>query len=62
MVQWLRPHALHAGGAGSIPGQGTQILHASAKKKKIVKMTPFVLYILFHNLIFFKPIRIPSEP
>ena len=25
-------------------------------------MTPFVLYILCHNLIFFKPIRIPSEP
>ena len=32
------------------------------KKKNIVKMTPFVLYILCHNLIFFKPIRIPSEP
>ena len=32
MAQWLRPHALHAGAAGSIPGQGTQILHALAKK------------------------------
>ena len=36
-VQWLRPRASTAGGAGSIPGWGTKIPHAkrcSQKKKK----------------------------
>ena len=28
MVQWLRLHASTEGGEGSIPGQGTKILHA----------------------------------
>ena len=28
VVQWLRLQASIAGGAGSIPGQGTKILHA----------------------------------
>ena len=35
--QWLRLCASTAGGAGSIPGQGTKILHAvqsNTKKKK----------------------------
>ena len=27
-IQWLRLHASTAGGAGSIPGQGTKIPHA----------------------------------
>ena len=31
MVQWLRVHASNAGGLGSIPDQGTQIPHATAK-------------------------------
>ena len=37
-VQWLRLRASSAGGAGSIPGQGTRIPHAAwrgKKKKKI---------------------------
>ena len=37
VVHWLRLHASTAGGAGSIPGQGMGILHASLcgqKKKK----------------------------
>ena len=46
-VQWLRLRASNAGGAGSIPGWGTEILHAvrcSQKKKrkekeKIVNVT-----------------------
>ena len=39
-VQWLRLHASNAGAAGSTPGQGTKILHASwrgqIKKKKSI--------------------------
>ena len=40
-VQWLRLHASDAGGAGSIPGQGTKIPHAARrgqkkKEKKII--------------------------
>ena len=27
-VQWLRLHASNAGGAGSIPGRGSKVLHA----------------------------------
>ena len=37
VVQWLRLRASTAGGTGSIPGQGTRILHATClghKKKK----------------------------
>ena len=34
MVQWLRLHASTAVGIGSIPGQGTKILHAIWPKKK----------------------------
>ena len=38
-VQWLRLHTSNAEGAGLIPGQGTQIPHASRssqkKKKKV---------------------------
>ena len=30
-VQWLRLQACNAGGPGSIPGQGTKILHTSTK-------------------------------
>ena len=33
VVQWLRFCAPSAGGMGSIPGQGTKIPHAAAKKK-----------------------------
>ena len=29
VVQWLRLHTPNAGGRGSIPGQGTKILHAT---------------------------------
>ena len=41
-VQWLRLHASNAGGAGLIPGQGTQIPHtsrSSQKKKERKKLT-----------------------
>ena len=38
MVQRLRGYASTAGNPGSIPGLGTNILHAVAKKKKIGKM------------------------
>ena len=37
MAQWLRLHASSPGGEGSIPGQGTKILHAmkcGPKKEK----------------------------
>ena len=42
-AQWLRLCAPNAGGAGSIPGQGTMILHQKKKKKKIrdYKFHPF---------------------
>ena len=33
-VQWLGLHASTAGGTGSIPGQGTKILHASRRSQK----------------------------
>ena len=32
--QWLRLHASHVGGKGSIPGRGTKIPHAMWQKKK----------------------------
>ena len=31
-LQWLRIRTSTAGGAGLIPGRGTEILHAAAKK------------------------------
>ena len=34
VVQWLGLQASTAGGIGSIPGQGTKILHATQPKKK----------------------------
>ena len=40
-VQWLRLHASTAGGAGSIPGGGTKILHAvwcGQKKKNFIEI------------------------
>ena len=46
MAQWLRLRAPNAGDRGLIPGQGTKfympqlkILHAEAKKKKILHAT-----------------------
>ena len=35
MVQWLRLHTGNAGSMGSIPGQGTKILHAVQCCQKI---------------------------
>ena len=35
MVYWLRLHASDAGGMGSMPGQGTNILHATKHGQKI---------------------------
>ena len=34
MVQWLRLRASNAGGAGSIPGGGTKIPHATGRGHK----------------------------
>ena len=34
--QWLRLCTSTSGGMGSIPGWGTEILHGTAKKKKMV--------------------------
>ena len=36
-VQWLRLHTSNAGGAGSIPGQGAKIPHASRPKNQNIK-------------------------
>ena len=36
-VQWLRLHASTAGDTGSIPGQGTKILHARAAQPNKTK-------------------------
>ena len=36
-VQWLRLHASTAGGVGSIPGQGTKILHAASLDQRVRK-------------------------
>ena len=46
VVQWLRLHASTAGGVGSIPGQGTKILHTvqhgqKKKKKGMVVLSVF---------------------
>ena len=35
MVQWLRLHASDAGGQGSIPGLGAEILYAMWHSQKI---------------------------
>ena len=50
MVQWLNLQASSAGGEGSIPGQGTKILHALRpeknflvkKKKRMSPLSPFL--------------------
>ena len=39
MVQWLGLRAFTAGGAGSIPGQGTKIPHAAWHGQKKNKQT-----------------------
>ena len=39
--QWLRLRASTAGGTGSIPGQGTKILHAAAVRQN------FFLFLFF---------------
>ena len=36
-VQWLRLHASRAGGAGSIPGWGSRILHAVQCSQNVIK-------------------------
>ena len=33
MVRWITLRAFTAGGVGSVPGQGTKILHAMQPKK-----------------------------
>ena len=38
MAQWLGRHASTAGGTGSIPGQGTKILHATQCSQEIKKI------------------------
>ena len=61
VVQWLRRHASPAGGAGSIPGQGTKIPHARVQlysfakygqKKKKVKRQPTEWEKTFANHIY----------
>ena len=38
-VQWLRPHASNPEGAGSIPGQGTEISHKLLHSQIIIIFT-----------------------
>ena len=38
VVQWLRLHTSNAGGTGSIPGQGTKIVHAAQHGQKLIKI------------------------
>ena len=46
VVQWLRPCAFTVGGMGSIPGQGTKILHAVWLGQKIKnKLNIWPLYL-----------------
>ena len=40
-VQWLRLHTPSAGGTGSIPDQGTKILHAARRDQKKKKACHF---------------------
>ena len=42
-VQWLRFYLPSTGGTVSIPGQGTKIPHATAKKKKEKEESPELL-------------------
>lgn len=51
--QWLRIHAFTIRGVGSIPDQGTKILHAMPchqKKKKILKLGNAVTLFIFEKL------------
>ena len=56
MVQQQRLHAFPAGGAGSIPGQGTKISHAVWLKKKIlikiIYFFKFLLKIVIKHLLY----------
>ena len=47
VVQWLRLEASNAGGMGSIPAQGTKILHATQHGQKINKDTERMQWIEF---------------
>ena len=52
-IQWLRIHAFTVRGVGSIPDQGTKILHAlqcHQKKKKILKLGNEVNLFIFEKL------------
>ena len=58
VVQWLRLHPSNAGGAGSIPGQGTKIAHAVwhgqkkfflIKKEKSSPICNITGHIIFKN-------------
>ena len=40
VVQWLRLHSPNAGGLGSIPSQGTKVLHAVWPKERERKALP----------------------
>ena len=46
MVQRLRCYASNAGGTGSIPSQGTKMLHGAAKKKPTKQKQLFIASIL----------------
>ena len=46
MVQWLGLCASIAGGMGSIPGQGTKILHAVARPEKNPQNTKAILLLV----------------
>ena len=37
LVQWLRLHASTSGDTGSVPGQGTEILHATQRGQQNLK-------------------------
>ena len=41
MVQWLRFRAATAGGSGSIPGQGTMMLHTAQCSQRIKTLKRF---------------------
>ena len=43
MVQWLRLHSSNAGGIGSTPDQGTEILHAIHCGQNIYMFVTFFL-------------------
>ena len=52
-VQWLRLHAPTAGGAGSIPGQGTKILHAAPCGQKKTKKREKIYHGNAFSLLYF---------